>query len=63
MNPIKSPHELLIEQGSATVKAEQIFPWVHEYSTNPDDDATPSDALFTYVTQAKGFKVERFQHG
>jgi hypothetical protein len=56
-------YNYLRTQGSATVKAEQIFPWVQEYSTDPDNDTTPSDALFTYVTQAKGFKVERFQHG
>ena len=31
-------------QGSATIKGEQIFPWVTEYTTDPENDPTPSDA-------------------
>lgn len=50
-------------QGSATIKSDQIFPWVVQYSTDPDNDQTPSDALFTYMTQGKGFNMERFKHG
>lgn len=50
-------------QGSAPIKGEQIFPWVTEYSTNPDDDLNASDALLTYVSQAKEFRLERFKNG
>ena len=50
-------------QGTAPVKGEQIFPWIVEYSKDPADDPTPSDALLTYVTQAKGFNMERFKNG
>jgi hypothetical protein len=41
-------------------KMEQIFPWVHEYSTDPENDATPSDGLVGFVSTAKGFKIDRF---
>ena len=50
-------------QGSAPIKGDQIFPWVTEYSTDPANDPSASDGLFTYVTQAKGFKIERFKNG
>lgn len=48
--------------GAAAFKPEQIFPWVTEYSTNPDNDATPSDGLFGFMTQAKEFRMERFKN-
>ena len=48
-------------------KQEQIFPWINEYSINPDFEPTSEEvvnsSLLSYVSQARGFKRERFKNG
>jgi len=48
-------------------KQEQIFPWVNEYSINPDFEPKPEEAvntsLLVYLSQAQGFKKEYFKNG
>lgn len=52
-------------QGSPSYKPEQIFPWIHEYSVNPDLELPKEDkvneSLLTFMTQAHGFNMERFK--
>jgi len=47
-------------------KVDQLFPWVDEYAKNPDLEIDPkqavSSSLLGFVSQAKGFKVERFKN-
>lgn len=51
-------------EGSPTYKPESLFPWINEYWKNPDLEPTPeeqvSNALMSYMAQAKGFSKERF---
>ena len=51
---------------SAPYKVEQIFPWINEYSKNPDHEPSPeeqvSSSLLAYIAQAKGFKKDRFKN-
>lgn len=53
--------------GSPTFRPEQIFPWVNEYSQNPDleppAEEKVNDSLLTFMTQAHGFSMERFTNG
>jgi hypothetical protein len=46
------------------VKTNEIFPWINEYSTNPDNDVNEkeivSNGLLGFMSQAKGFKLDRF---
>lgn len=48
------------------IKHTEIFPWVHEYSVNPDNDVDPdtvvSNALIGWASQAKGFRMDRFKN-
>ena len=41
------------------VKAQDIFPWVHEYSIDPETDRTKeekvNDSLLLFMSQAPGF--------
>lgn len=45
-------------------KTTEIFPWVHEYTIDPSNDVDPnvaaSNGLMGWMTQAKGFKMDRF---
>ena len=54
-------------QGAPAFRVEQIFPWVHEYSVNPDTEPSPaqkvSDSLLLFMSQAQGFDMARFQNG
>lgn len=47
-------------------KQSQIFPWINQYWENPDNDVGPDEqvnnALLSFVSQAKGFKKERFKN-
>lgn len=49
---------------SSAIKTTEIFPWIHEYSIDPSNDIDPatsvSNALIGYVSQAKGFRMDRF---
>lgn len=48
------------------VKTNEIFPWINEYSVNPDNDTPeeqiPSNGLIGFASQAKGFKIDRFKN-
>ena len=50
---------------SPTIQAADIFPWVQEYSINPDTVPTKEEqtnnALLTFMSQAQGFKPELFK--
>ena len=50
---------------SPTIHAADIFPWVQEYSINPDTVPTKEEqtnnALLTFMSQAQGFKPELFK--
>lgn len=52
-------------EGVAAYKQSQLYPWINQYWENPDNDVAPEDqvnnALLTFVSQAKGFKKERFK--
>jgi hypothetical protein len=52
---------------SPAVGVNQIYPWIHEYSVNPDTEPTPSqkasDSLLAFISQAQGFDAARFHHG
>lgn len=54
-------------QGASAFKVDQIFPWVQEYSVNPDTEMTPeqaaSNGLLVFMSQAPGFEMTRFQNG
>lgn len=51
--------------GSPAYKTDQIFPWINEYWSNPDTEPTKdeqvSNSLLGYISQAKGFSLERFK--
>lgn len=53
-------------EGAGAYKQAQIFPWINQYWQNPDNDIAPEEqvnsALLSYVSQAKGFKKERFKN-
>jgi len=48
-------------------KVDKIFPWVTEYSQNPDFEMPKADAvnqgLKAFMSQARGFKPEKFLNG
>ena len=52
---------------SPAVGVNQIYPWIHEYSVDPDAQPTPaqqaSESLLVFMSQAQGFDVARFQNG
>jgi hypothetical protein len=52
---------------SPAFRVDQIYPWIHEYSVDPDTQPTPaqqaSDSLLVFMSQAQGFDAARFQHG
>lgn len=52
---------------SPSFRIDQIYPWVHEYSVNPDTEPTPeekaSNGLLVFMSQAQGFDAARFQNG
>jgi hypothetical protein len=47
-----------------SIKSEEIFPWIHEYGVDPSNDVDPetavSNSLIGWMTQAKGFEMNRF---
>jgi len=49
-----------------SVKVEEIFPWITEYSKHPDNDVSPdqaaSNGLLGFSSQAKGFRMDRFKN-
>jgi hypothetical protein len=51
---------------SPAIRVTDVFPWIVEYSTNPDDDTSPeqaaSNGLLGFASQAKGFRVDRFKN-
>jgi len=49
--------------GAPSYRQEQMFPWINEYSTHPDNDFTASDGLLLFMSQAPGFSMERMKHG
>jgi hypothetical protein len=45
------------------IKVTEVFPWVTEYSIHPDtDNNAASNGLVGFVSQAKGFKFDRFKN-
>jgi hypothetical protein len=50
---------------SSAYKADDIFPWIVEYSKDPDEEKvdTANQALLTFLTNAPNFKMERFENG
>lgn len=57
----------LRDSGASAYKPTDIFPWVNEYSVNPDHEPTQqevaSNGLIGFISQAKGFKMDAFKHG
>jgi len=54
-------------ENSPAIKSSEIFPCVHEYTVDPSNDVDPnvaaSNGLMGWMTQAKGFRMDRFQNG
>lgn len=52
-------------EGTPAYKPDQIFPWINLYWQNPDNepaqDEQVSNSLLGYISQAKGFSLERFK--
>jgi hypothetical protein len=52
---------------TAPTNPDKIFPWIVEYSKNPDFEPTEQDkassALLNYMTQAQGFSMEKINVG
>ena len=50
---------------TAPIKTQDIFPWVHEYSIDPETEPTKeekaSNALLSFMSQAPGFDAEKFK--
>jgi hypothetical protein len=46
---------------SRVYKSQDIFPWINDYSKNPDIDTDVSDSLLVFMTQAPNFKMDRFK--
>ena len=46
-------------------KQAQIFPWINQYFENPDHEPLVKEqinnSLLTFMTQAQGFDIKRFQ--
>lgn len=59
-NYIRSPD-------TAATNPDKIFPWIVEYSKNPDFEPTEQDkssnALLSYMMQAQGFSMEKINVG
>lgn len=53
--------------GSAPIKQTDIFPWINEYSIDPETEPTKeekvSSQLLAFMAMAPGFDAKRFQHG
>ena len=53
--------------GAPQFTPDSIFPWINEYSTDPDLDPTPvekvNDSLLTFISQAQGFDMKNFDNG
>ncbi|NDB58382.1 hypothetical protein EB001_08040 [bacterium] len=51
-------------KNSPAYKPDQIFPWINEYSIDPDEDINSvNDSLLTFLSQAPNFSMERFKNG
>jgi hypothetical protein len=54
-------------ENAPAFKTTEIFPWVHEYTVDPSNDVSQdvaaSNGLMGWMTQAKGFKMDRFANG
>jgi hypothetical protein len=54
----------LRSKDSPSYKPDQIFPWIVEYDKNPDLEPDEKDkvnnALLTFMAQAPGFAMEKF---
>lgn len=52
--------------GTTPFKPDHIFPWVYEYSVNPDTEPLASEqvneSLLAFMTQAPGFEMARFKN-
>ena len=57
----------LRNSGAKPFKPTEIFPWVHEYSVDPDTEPTQEElvnqGLLTFMSQAQGFDMGRFKNG
>lgn len=50
---------------SPAIGANDVFPWIHEYSVDPDLDLTEKEkvnnSLLAFMSQAQGFNKELFE--
>lgn len=56
----------LRSSNSSALKSDQIFPWIHEYTINPDiyrSEELVNNSLLAFMTQAPGFDIKRFNNG
>lgn len=51
------------DPSTPSFKSDKIFSWINEYSMDPDLDENINDSLLLFMTQAPGFKMDRFTHG
>lgn len=55
------------DEKASAIKTSEVYPWVHEYSVDPSNDVDPetavSNSLIGWMSQAKGFKMDRFANG
>lgn len=50
-------------QNQRAFKSSDIFPWIDEYSINPEiEDNGVSNSLLLFMTQAPNFKMDRFKN-
>lgn len=53
-------------ENAPAYRTDAIFSWINDYLKNPDFGPTETEqvnnSLLTYVTQAKGYKKERFKN-
>ena len=54
------------DRSTPAFSPDKIFPWIREYSLNPDLEPTEQDkvnqALLAFMTMAPGFNIERFKN-
>jgi hypothetical protein len=55
----------LRSEKTPAIKGDQVFPWVHEYTVNPDTIPTKEEqanqGLLLFLSQSPGFDPERFK--
>lgn len=59
-------YNYLRAQNAPALQGQNVFPWIHEYSVEPQTERTKeeqiNDGLLLFLSQSPDFKMERFRN-